>query len=353
MGNELTGQIAFASGKTSDYDIWTLDVASGQLNQITSGQNWNDKPAWSPDGRWIAFVSNRTGLPEIYKAPVGGGEAIQLTNLDRWCDSPRFSPDGTKIAFISNESGNNDVWIMDADGENRQQVTEHNGSDTHVEWTADGKGLLWSSDRDGNDSNIWHWDFATNQKTQLTTERGFDINPVASPSAELIAYVSNRQAKPNSDRPFADRDKDVWLMAADGTNPVRLTDNQGCDYCVCWSPDGRHILYVSDQGRNDCHLRVMNVSDVVAAFASSDPQTIERAAKKIRSEAIPMDREPLEGEVEADRHTTFVTQWMPQKWVESCYPPGYFGQERFPHWINAKAVPPQQVDWQAETAQTS
>ena len=336
MKRELTGQIAFASGKIGDYDIWTLDVASGELNQITSGCHWNEKPAWSPDGRWIAFVSNRTEFQEIYKAPAAGGEPTQVTHLNCWCDSPRFSPDGSQIAYMSNESGNSDIWIMDADGQNRRQITEHEGSDTFVDWTPDGNGLLWSSDRDENDADIWYWNLQTGQHTQLTTERGADLNPVASPCGQLIAFVSDRQAKPDPKKPFADRDKDIWLMAADGSFPVRLTENQGCDFCACWSPDGKHILYASNNDRSDCHLRVIDVSEMVDAFNSRDEQAIQKVADDIRSEAVPLNREQLQSEIGAIRHTTFLTCLLPQKWVESCYPPGYFGNERWPHWVNGQ-----------------
>jgi len=54
MSQDLTGKIAFASGKTGDYDIWTLQLADGEMRQITDGMCWNDKPKWSPDGRWVA-----------------------------------------------------------------------------------------------------------------------------------------------------------------------------------------------------------------------------------------------------------------------------------------------------------
>ena len=59
MAHKLTGTIAFASGKTGDYDIWTLDLASREMKQLTYGAFWNDKPRWSPDGKQILFLSNQ------------------------------------------------------------------------------------------------------------------------------------------------------------------------------------------------------------------------------------------------------------------------------------------------------
>lgn len=341
--SKLTGKIAFASGKIGDYDIWALDVPTSDLQQVTFGTSWNDKPAWSPCGEWIAYVSNQCGTPEIFKVQMGDsgpGDPIQLTNLSKWCDSPRFSPDGSCIAYISNEAGNNDIWIMDADGEHRRQVTTHEGDDTHVEWTNDGRGLLWSSDRDQGDADVWHFDMATGKETQLTNEVGADIDPVQSPTSSLIAFVSNRQINAVPGKKFSDRDKDLWLMRIDGSYPVKLTTHQGCDFCVCWSPDGDSILYASNQDKSVSHLRVLDVSELVAAYEADDPRRIINAADKLRSEPIEMNREALKNEIGAHRRTTFVTQWMPQKWVESCYPSGFFGQERYPHWIDPEMASP-------------
>lgn len=332
---QLSGLVTFSSGKLGDFDIWTLDLGTGTVSQITFGENWNDKPSFSPNGEWIVFTSNRTGYPEVYKTKSNGSDKpVQLTSLDRWCDSPRFSPDGTKIAFVSNEAGNNDIWVMDADGENRRQITQHEGSDSWVDWTPDGRGLMWCSDRDEKDSDIWFFDLKTSQKMQLTTNDGADFSPVASPCGTLVAFISNRQMPENTAKPFADRDKDIWLMSADGSNEVRLTSNQGCDQCVCWSPCGTKMMYSTDNSSGRSHLRIMDVSAVVEAFASGDSNAIEKAASRIRDEEVQLDRNALKAEIDATRNATFLTQMLPEKWFESAYPAGYFGHERFPHWVN-------------------
>lgn len=349
--SELKGQVCFASGKNSDYDVWALDLETGDIKQLTFGTSWNDKPHWSPDGKWVVFTSNRSGFPEIYKISAEGGDAVQLTDLNRWCDCPRFSPDGTKIAFVSNETGNNDVWVMDADGKNRMQVTSHEGSDNWVDWTPDGQGLLWSSDRDATNADIWHWDLSAGVHTQLTSGGGADFNPVASPCGGYIAFVSDRQMDVDPEKPFNDRDKDVWMMRNDGSHCVRLTKNQGSDFCICWSPCGTRIMYASNNDRTNSHLRVMDVSSVLTAFETGNDTAIEAAASRIRDEKVAMDRGQLKSEIGAQRNATFVTSWMPENWVKACYPAGFFGQERFPNWVDpsrAKAERGDAVDQQSQ-----
>lgn len=329
-----TGKIVFASGNVGDYDLWTLDLVSGAIRQLTTGTNWNDKPSWSPDGSKVVFTSDRNGGgQDIFCVSAEGGEPVALTNLKLWADSPVFSPDGQRIAFTSNEAGNHDVWVMDADGGNRTQVTVDEGSDKHVRWAPDGKGLYFSSDRMDGDADIWHIDLATGTTRQLNEDLGADITPVPSPDGSLIAFCSNRQLREDPNNPNSDRDKDIWMMRADGTMAVRLTNNQGADYCPCWSPDGTHLLYTANDESNVCHLRMVDISELLAAYGQNDFEAVKKAANRLRHTKVDYERSAMAAEIGAERHAIYFTAWMPDSWVRRIYPSGYFGKERNPHWV--------------------
>ncbi|MBX2799656.1 MAG: hypothetical protein KTR31_18405 [Myxococcales bacterium] len=335
MSSIKSGKIVFASGKTGDYDLWSVDLASGRTAQLTRGTFWNDKPKWSPDGRSIVFTSNRAGMgQEIFCVDADGQNTRQLTSLGRWADSPAFSPDGSRIAYVSNQSGDNDIWLMNADGSNATQVTDHPASDTHARFTPDGNGLLFSSDR-GDDSDIWHIDLSSGHKTQLNEDRGWDISPTPSPDGTLIAFCSDRQQTPNPEDTREDRDKDIWLMAADGSMAVRLTANQGADFAPAWSPDGNAILYTANEPGADSHLRVIDVSAVRAAFATRDQAAIDAAASRVRPEKVSYDRSGMKADIGGERTSTWVTRLLPESWVAGLYPAGHFGKERNADWVGA------------------
>lgn len=92
--------------------LYTFDVASKKLTQITSGDTDDRSPAWSPDGRFIAFVSNRTAEPDgnydtniwvvASDNPDMGKTLIQVTFNPGQDEQPAWSPDGKWIAYVTN-----------------------------------------------------------------------------------------------------------------------------------------------------------------------------------------------------------------------------------------------------------
>jgi dipeptidyl aminopeptidase/acylaminoacyl peptidase len=115
--------------------IWYVDVDSGDVQQVTSGDWADSSPAWSPDGKMIAFASNRENeIPEghvsqlyLVTVPEPGtetGERDSARKIETGAELnavPRFSPDGTSIAFLGRREdaragANNDVYVVPADG---------------------------------------------------------------------------------------------------------------------------------------------------------------------------------------------------------------------------------------------
>ena len=69
------------------------------LTRITSG-DWDDiTPAPSPNGEKIAFASNRNGFWDLYLLDLASGNVTQLTNTPQYEGAPTWSPDGSFLAF--------------------------------------------------------------------------------------------------------------------------------------------------------------------------------------------------------------------------------------------------------------
>jgi Tol biopolymer transport system component len=84
-----------------DYDIVTVDLASGRRRRLTFEPNTGMNPTWSPDGSRLAFVTRRRGPAEIFSMKSDGSEQKVLVSM-RGGDAfdPRWSRVGDRIAFV-------------------------------------------------------------------------------------------------------------------------------------------------------------------------------------------------------------------------------------------------------------
>jgi Periplasmic component of the Tol biopolymer transport system len=116
-------------------DIYTYDMASGALVQVTNDRYANLQPVWSPDGKSIAFATDsgpatdfgqmRFGKMNIAIRDMTTG-ATRLLPLfgDAKHINPQFSPDGKDLYFISDRGGINDIYRVDLATGATYQVTQ-------------------------------------------------------------------------------------------------------------------------------------------------------------------------------------------------------------------------------------
>ena len=103
-----------------DFEIFTVDVASGEERQITPGSPFEESyGAWAPDGANVVFSSDHDGKPEkhnLYVMDMEGEISARLTKGD-WKDSYAFwTHDGKYIYFTSERSGKPNVHRIPMEG---------------------------------------------------------------------------------------------------------------------------------------------------------------------------------------------------------------------------------------------
>ncbi len=72
-------EIAYTSKTGPGYDIKVLDLATGQVRQLTFGEGTNESPSFAPNGRHIAFMSTRSGKGQIFTIAKDGKNVRQIT----------------------------------------------------------------------------------------------------------------------------------------------------------------------------------------------------------------------------------------------------------------------------------
>ncbi|MEL7044900.1 MAG: hypothetical protein AAGL66_07755 [Pseudomonadota bacterium] len=102
-------------------------------------------------------------------------------------------------------------------------------------WSPDGERIVFYSERDGN-AEIYVMDADGSDPVRLTDHPAADGYPNFSPNGEKIVFDSDRSGN-----------HDIWIMAADGAGLQPLTRHPGRDVAPSWSPDGTHIAFMSDR----------------------------------------------------------------------------------------------------------
>jgi RHS repeat-associated protein len=264
-------KIAFASNRDGSAQIYTMNTDGGNQTRLTNNGTNDESPRWSPNNSRILFQSDRDHpfcqVADIYVMNADGSGQTRLTTDDNDDSAAVWSPDGSKVAFQSLRNGvNYQVYVMNADGSGQVNVSNSSGNDGQPSWSPDGTKLAFASDRDDpGRPSIYIMNANGSNQTRLTfTSAPFkDEQPVWSPDGARIAFVSTRDSIIETwtetddeggilTRTAVRTNKEVYVMNANGTNQVRLTNTLENDDSPAWSADGARLLFRSERERECC-----------------------------------------------------------------------------------------------------
>jgi Tol biopolymer transport system component len=96
-------------------------------------------PSQSPDGKRVVF----SALTHVYVMDLPSGKPVRVTSIDEREFEPVWSPDGSWIAYVTWDQKGGDIWKIRADGSGSPvKLTRRSGSFSDLAWSLDGSKLV-------------------------------------------------------------------------------------------------------------------------------------------------------------------------------------------------------------------
>ncbi len=183
-------------------------------------------------------------VSELFVLPLTGPMPLPVRlNAGSVSREPSPSPDGTQLVFavsqrdLTTNELQEDLYVVRRNGLGMRRLTSMAGYEHQPRWSPDGQRILFRAASGFSDRpNLWIINADGTGLRNLTAALGAEVTDVRdgawSPDGARIAYIAAVRGQHK-----------VWLMQADGSAPVQLTDDAGFDSSPAWAPDGAMLAF--------------------------------------------------------------------------------------------------------------
>ncbi|HEY7680242.1 MAG TPA: hypothetical protein VIC04_06945 [Terriglobia bacterium] len=245
-----TGHLVYVQGgvlMAAPFDLARLELSGAAAPVVESVME-------SSSGTAHYSFSTTGSLAYVAGGILGGDRKLVSVSRDgseQFLDAPerrygyfRLSPDGKTLA-IQIDWPTIDIWLYDFSTKSMKQLTSGGGE--FPWWSPDGSRVTFFSSRAGVANLFWQRADGTGQAEQLTASAfPVDHSFSWSPDGRTLAFTVNHPQT----------GMDIWMQPSNNSaqaRPYLQTKSREC--CPVFSPDGRHVAYLSDQsGRAEVYL---------------------------------------------------------------------------------------------------
>lgn len=275
-------------------DLYTIDLGSNKMQQITKTNFGEYNAQWRPDGKKIGFLSSESGSMQLWEMNPDGSDKKQITDIKGGITGFKYAPDQSKILFTKevkvypDTHDNNpdldkttgrvltdvmyrhwDTWVDSyshifvanyqnqgisnlvdiMEGEPYESPMKPFGGMEQISWTPDSKMIAYTCRKltglkysQSTNSDIYLYSVGDKKESNLTKGMmGYDTNPVFSPDGNLMAWESMEHDGYESDK------NRLFVMDMNmGTKTDYTTNFDQNAHGLTWSDNGKSIFFTSE-----------------------------------------------------------------------------------------------------------
>lgn len=173
--------IAVFARRENQWPLLIFNAVSGKIEHDLTLEDYFEAaaPAFSPDGTRVAFEANRDGVVDIFEVDIATGEVVNLTQDDFFDTNPSYSADGESLLYNRRIGDHWKIFSVDrSDSTRKTQITFGPHNDIEPTYSDDGGRIFFSSDRNEYDVyNIYALDLESGDITQYTDVVGGAFAP--------------------------------------------------------------------------------------------------------------------------------------------------------------------------------
>jgi len=211
------GDLLFAGSGADSNTVFAVSPGGGTPRVVARVPGRS--PLLSPDGSRVLYLAGPWTSTALVVARTDGTECRTLAGGRTTAWNGAWSPDGARVAYTYGDSTRLlQVHVVGVNGGNDHALTHttpEEGSAQMPAWSPDGGRIaLQVSNSRTHSSEVWIVELSTGQTGRLSTPGAayLDEAPAWFPDGTRLAFQSNRTGT-----------MEIWVMAADGSNPRQLT----------------------------------------------------------------------------------------------------------------------------------
>ncbi len=120
--------VYFQSDRDGDWELFRLNLPQGNVEQITFNTTQDMEPSVAHGGKLLAWRQlNSYGVYDLWLMDLTTGQARQLTDAGVDVGGHLFSPDDSLIAYHANVDGDFDVFVVEVESGAIKNITANDG----------------------------------------------------------------------------------------------------------------------------------------------------------------------------------------------------------------------------------